>query len=363
MGNKNSTPSFSPWPPRVAWLLCCATFPLLWVGGLVTTTDAGMAVPDWPSTYGYNLFLYPWNAWLYGPWDLFIEHGHRLLASGVGMVTILLAVLLYRCDDRRWMRRLGVAAVLLVIAQGVLGGLRVTENARFLAMIHGCTGPLFFALTVFLAVCSTPRWRRNSSPGAEITAEHHAAGRLARLAIALPAVVYFQLTLGAAVRHVSASSTFASFAMHIKLHLLGAATVAMAVVWFYLRSRGEPDRPAAVKLVARRMVILLLFQVYLGAATWQTKYGLPRWAKTIAPATMEAHRVGGWWATHRVTFHGAGGSLLLGLSTANAAVCWGRRRALLASGAAESSRGQPAPATQSETIPIPSPSHPPEASP
>ena len=69
----------------------CATFPLIWVGGLVTTYDAGMAVPDWPNTYGYNLFLYPWQTWLSGPWDLFIEHGHRLLGALVGMI-----------DDRAW---------------------------------------------------------------------------------------------------------------------------------------------------------------------------------------------------------------------------------------------------------------------
>ena len=69
----------SRWPHRLAVLLCCATFPLIWVGGLVTTYDAGMAVPDWPTTYGYNMFSYPLETWLYGPWDLFIEHGHRLL--------------------------------------------------------------------------------------------------------------------------------------------------------------------------------------------------------------------------------------------------------------------------------------------
>ncbi len=65
-------------------LLVCATFPLIWIGGLVTTYDAGMAVPDWPNTYGYNLFLYPWQTWVSGPWNLFIEHGHRLFGAVVG---------------------------------------------------------------------------------------------------------------------------------------------------------------------------------------------------------------------------------------------------------------------------------------
>ncbi len=80
----------SRWPHRVAVVLCCATFPLIWIGGLVTTHDAGMAVPDWPNTFGYNLFLYPYSEWFAAPWDLFIEHGHRLLAAAVGMLTIVL---------------------------------------------------------------------------------------------------------------------------------------------------------------------------------------------------------------------------------------------------------------------------------
>ena len=77
------------WPHRLAVLLVCRDVSLIWVGGLVTTYEAGMAVPDWPSTYGYNLFLYPWQTWLPGPWDLFIEHGHRLLGATVGLLTIL----------------------------------------------------------------------------------------------------------------------------------------------------------------------------------------------------------------------------------------------------------------------------------
>src|SRR5436190_10251632 len=148
----------SPRPHRLAVVLACATFPLVWVGGLVTTTDSGMAVPDWPNTYGYNLFLYPWQTWLLGPWDLFIEHGHRLLASAVGMLTIGLLILLWRTETRRWMKGLGFAALGLVIFQGVLGGLRVLLDERTLAMLHGCTGPLFFALTVALVVFTSRTW-------------------------------------------------------------------------------------------------------------------------------------------------------------------------------------------------------------
>ena len=88
------------WVHRCAILLACTTFPLIWVGGLVTTYDAGMAVPDWPNTYGYNMFLYPPTTWLSGPWDLLIEHGHRLLGSLAGLVAIGLVCvcLLYTSD-------------------------------------------------------------------------------------------------------------------------------------------------------------------------------------------------------------------------------------------------------------------------
>ena len=121
---------------------------------MVTTYKAGMAVPDWPTTYGYNLFLYPWKTWIFGPWDLFIEHGHRLFASAVGMLTIVLCVLLWKTAQPRWLRVLGFVALAAVIFQGVLGGLRVVLAERTLAMLHGCTGPAFFAFTAALAAVS-----------------------------------------------------------------------------------------------------------------------------------------------------------------------------------------------------------------
>src|SRR5882757_4073426 len=146
------------WPHRWAVVLACATFPLVWVGGLVTTTDAGMAVPDWPNTYGYNLFLYPWQTWLAGPWDLFVEHGHRMLAATVGLITIGMLVVFMRSERRNWVRGMGFVALGLVIFQGALGGIRVLLDERTLAMLHGMTGPLFFGLTVAIAVFTSQTW-------------------------------------------------------------------------------------------------------------------------------------------------------------------------------------------------------------
>src|SRR5437762_1599186 len=134
----------SPWPHRWAVALACATFPLLWVGGLVTTTGSGMAVPDWPTTYGYNLFLYPWKSWITGPWALFLEHSHRLFGATVGILAIAFVAAVWQCDARRWIRWLSVAALCLVVVQGVLGGIRVLRDDEGFAMFHGMTGPLFF---------------------------------------------------------------------------------------------------------------------------------------------------------------------------------------------------------------------------
>ncbi len=150
----------SRWPHAIAVLLTCATFPLIWVGGLVTTYDAGMAVPDWPSTYGYNLFLYPWQTWVAGPFDLFIEHGHRLLGAVVGVITIGLVLAAFLANRRPWFRAVSVIAILGVIGQGALGGMRVLFDDRQLAMIHGCVGPAFFALTAAIAVFTSSSWRQ-----------------------------------------------------------------------------------------------------------------------------------------------------------------------------------------------------------
>src|SRR5262245_25873802 len=119
----------SPWPHRLAVALALMTFPLIWVGGLVTTYDAGMAVPDWPGTYGYNLLLYPWQTWLAAPWDLFIEHGHRLLGATAGMVAIALVVVTGLVERRRHIQAMAAGALLLVILQGALGGARVLLDA------------------------------------------------------------------------------------------------------------------------------------------------------------------------------------------------------------------------------------------
>src|SRR5262245_14107832 len=110
---------FSPWPHRLAVALALVTFPPIWVGGLVTTYDARMAVPDWPGTYGYKLLRYPWQTWFAGPWDLFIEHGHRLLGATAGIIAIALVTVVLITDRRRWLIAAACGALALVIFQGI----------------------------------------------------------------------------------------------------------------------------------------------------------------------------------------------------------------------------------------------------
>src|SRR3989337_1847164 len=103
---------------RVALLTAVATLPLLFIGGLVTSKGAGLAVPDWPTSFGYNMFLYPWSKMVGG---IFYEHSHRLVASTVGFLTIVLAGTFWFTEARAWLRWLGVAARILGIIQGELG--------------------------------------------------------------------------------------------------------------------------------------------------------------------------------------------------------------------------------------------------
>src|ERR1700722_14367482 len=142
-----------------AVLTAVATFLLLGAGGLVTSHEAGMSVPDWPNSYGYNMFAFPISKWTGG---IFYEHTHRLWASVVGLLTTILAVWIWLQDSRRWMKWLGVAAFLLVVVQGVLGGLRVVLIEAGLGVIHGVVGQTFFVLMCAIALFTGGFWAKIS---------------------------------------------------------------------------------------------------------------------------------------------------------------------------------------------------------
>jgi len=182
-------------------LTVAATLGLIFIGGLVTTKDAGMSVPDWPTTFHYSMFTVPFSKWIGEDAiqsGVFYEHSHRLFASLVGLFTTVLAIWLWKADPRLWMRRLGLAAFLLVVAQGVLGGLRVTHSSILLAMVHGCTAQAFLCVLVFISAALSPRWAA-VKPGSGV--------KLPGICTAswlLVAAVYAQLVIGAVMRHLKA---------------------------------------------------------------------------------------------------------------------------------------------------------------
>ncbi|MHC4402147.1 MAG: heme o synthase [Planctomycetota bacterium] len=265
-------PTSSRWPHRTAWVLVCATFPLIWMGGLVTSYSAGMAVVDWPGTYDH-FFWYPLKHWLPNVnWDVFLEHSHRLIARGVGLISIVLAVLLWSMVRRPWSRWLAIAVVVGVVSQGVLGGLRVLANEVLLAKIHGCTGPLFFALGAAVVVVTSRAWWEQRRQGVRD------AGRLLRwLAVGTTAAVYLQIILGAQLRHVPAATAPGWWLLWVWLHVIVAGLAAVEVFWLAAlvvrRMAGQP------MLVRRACALAGLFglQLALGAAAWVTNYGWPNW--------------------------------------------------------------------------------------
>ena len=229
---------FSPWPHRIALILACATFPLLFIGGLVTSKGAGLAVPDWPTTFGYNMFLYPWSKMV---GNIFYEHSHRLVASFVGLLTIALVLTFWLRERRGWLRWLGVGALGLVIVQGVMGGLRVVLLEDTLAIVHAAMAQAFFALTVALAVFTSAGWQNVSA-----TNPLTDGGRLRRLCAVTTGLVYLQAIFGAVLRHTGE---------RLDAHLAFAALVALHVVLILIRvtraSLGGPGADAPGAAVVR----------------------------------------------------------------------------------------------------------------
>jgi heme a synthase len=212
----------SRWPHRWAWLLACATFPLVWWGGFVTATGSGMAFKDWLTSDGVFMPLYPW---LSSAGDKFIEHGHRLLGMLAGLLTIALLISLYLGEPRRWVRMFGVGLFIGVLVQGALGGMRVVLDERILALVHGCTGPLFFAATAAMVAVTSRGWQGATADSVPT--------KLLRLTILTGSLAYLQLVVGAVVRHspLLLTETAASmFQIAVYFHVLLAVAVTFHVL-------------------------------------------------------------------------------------------------------------------------------------
>ena len=254
---------------RFAVLTAGATLLLIAAGGLVTSTESGLSVPDWPTTYGRNMFAFPPSQWVGG---ILFEHGHRLIASFVGLLTVILAIWLARREPRRWVVRLGWAALATVIAQGILGGITVLFLLPVpVSVAHACLAQTFFCLTVAIAVVTSPGWRAGR------VMEDPAMRRAVTAAVVL---IFIQLLIGAVMRHTKSGLAIPDFPLSLGYlipplsafpvaiafaHRIGALLVAVAVL-VVVREAFRSRRPGLLR-GAFLLLGLLGVQITLGALT------------------------------------------------------------------------------------------------
>ena len=285
--------TFDPWRHRYAAACAGATVVLLAAGGLVTSTGSGLAVPDWPLSFG-TVFPAMTGGVLF-------EHGHRLVAAAVGLMTVVLAAWFGRRERRAWVRRLACVAIAAVVAQGLLGGLTVLLRLPpSVSVLHACLAQGFFCVVVVLALATT----RGFTDRAPARFEHDGPPPLWALGAAATGLVYGQLILGAVMRHTGAALAIPDvplafgrlvppilsfeIAVHFA-HRVGALLVAAAVLGLsgrvLRRHRARPElvRPALLA------VVLVAVQIGLGAAAVLTRLAvLPATAHVVVGALILA---------------------------------------------------------------------------
>jgi cytochrome c oxidase assembly protein subunit 15 len=277
MPTSDLQPSSSAWLHRYAKLVAACTVLLIAAGASVTSTDSGLSVPDWPTTYGRNMFAFPLSKMVGG---IRFEHTHRLIASTVGFMTIILAAWTWRVEQRRWVRWLGVACLGAVVLQGLLGGITVLFFLPPAVSIgHAGLAQIFFCLTLTLALVTSPGWKSLDATVDDPT--------LRRIATVTTALVYTQILIGATMRHNAAGLAIPDFPWafgHLIppvwnagiainfAHRAGALVVSLAILatssHVLYHHRGRRD-------LVRAAILLLVFvavQVTLGAfVVWSGK--------------------------------------------------------------------------------------------
>jgi heme a synthase len=306
--NQPNSLSFCRWPNRVARWLAVVSFVLIFAGGLVTTTAAGMAVPDWPNTYGYNMFLYPFYDWFFGPWDLFVEHGHRLLGTLAGIFAILLVIVTFRKFPGTRLPAFAIVLLALVIFQGTLGGVRVLRDDRTIANLHGVVGPAFFALVVAFCVISSRWYRRNVVEGSGAGAEQVGTENLA-WAQTLLGLSFLQLVLGSLLRHIDVMTSPRGFPHLVYTHIAVAVLLMLATWWYWWRTRRMSG--TGLRWPVNLLSIVIFVQVALGLITWVMKYGFPWWLDHYLVAASFVIPDKTMQQTLLVTAHMAMGSAIL----------------------------------------------------
>jgi heme a synthase len=271
---------------RFSKFLVACTVILILAGSLVTSHDAGLSVPDWPTSYGWNMFTFPPSMWVA---NILYEHGHRLIASTVGFLTIIMAVWLWMAEPRRWLRWFGIATLGSVVAQGLLGGLTVLFFLpAAISTAHAGLAEIFFCMTVAIAIFTSPGWIAGYDARPAVGADlrvgpaAHIDPALRSLATTATILIYVQILVGATMRHTGAGLAIPDFplmfghlipdhwssaiAIHFT-HRVGAALVTTAIITLFTRiARRYPDRPELVR-PATVILALVAVQVTLGALT------------------------------------------------------------------------------------------------
>lgn len=279
-----------PWLHRYAVAVACSTFALIFVGGLVTSTGSGLSVPDWPLSFGQ---VFPRMEG-----GVLFEHGHRMVAATVGLLTVFLAIWLARAEPRAWVRRLGYLAVGAVIVQGLLGGLTVLlKLPDAVSIMHAGLAQIFFCLTTTIALVTSPRWDQVPPPRDDPGAVSARA-----LALATVVLVYAQILLGALVRHTGAGLVIPDFPLaygrlwpdvtnmlvaYQLAHRVGAALVLLAVGWSVAVTLARHGEEPRLRRPALALIVVASFQVFLGALTiWTRKAVIPTTAHVATGAAV-----------------------------------------------------------------------------
>lgn len=319
---------YSAWLNRFAWFTAFATLLLICSGGMVTSKNVGLAVPDWPTTFGYNMFLFPVSKWIGG---VLFEHTHRLIASTVGFLTIILAFWIWRAEDRQTVKTLGLLAVAGVILQGILGGLRVTMLKDQIGIFHACLAQAFLGLIVLIAIVTTNFWRSRS---ANVDASRFRA--IKTIAVTTTVAIYAQLALGATMRHqhrdlaildfptangawipdTSASalakinawrdaralSDVDAFQIWLQMaHRFLAVVIGIALIMFCTRVFRDARELVALRRLSIFWVILFFIQFTLGMWTvWSNKAADVATTHVAVAAVMLSFGVSAWAICSRV---------------------------------------------------------------
>src|SRR5438034_770700 len=319
------------WLNRFAWLTCVATLLLICSGGMVTSKGVGLAVPDWPTTFGYNMFLFPVSKWIGG---ILFEHTHRLMGSVVGFLTIILTTWLWLREDRRWVRNLGVIGLVGVILQGFLGGLRVTMMKDEIGIFHACVAQAFLGLLVLIALVTTNFWRA-------MTAENISAGRtgqssMFRMALAIAIAIYVQLALGATMRHQHRDLAILDFptANGAWIPDTSAAALAKINAWRDARALSDVDALQIWLQMAHRFFAVLIgvcvitfaarIQQVQNASRVPILSGLSVWWVVLffLQFTLGAWTIWSNKAADVATTHVAVGAIMLSFGVSAWAICW-----------------------------------------